>query len=116
MPLNSRQKGGRGERELVAAYREAGFPDAGRAPYSGADARWKGDIIGVPGYHIECKRTEKLRLYDALGQCESQCGQLVPLLHHRRNGGPWYVTLKLEDWLSVLTEGTHRFVALKDTE
>lgn len=103
MPLNSRQKGTGGERELAAAYREAGF-DCARTPNSGG-LHIKGDVVGVPGLHVEAKRTERLRLFEALKQAEREApADAIPALHFRRNRDGWYVALRFEDFLEVYGE------------
>ena len=56
--MNSKQKGGRGEREFAAFCREQGY-DAKRGQQfqGGADSP---DVKGLPGIHIEVKRVERL--------------------------------------------------------
>ena len=49
---SSQRKGADGERELAALLREyGGSLSFGEVP----------DLVGLPGVHIECKRTEQLR-------------------------------------------------------
>jgi len=97
----SRRKGAGGERELAAAYREAGF-DCARTPNSGG-LRWKGDVTGVPGVHVEAKRSERLRIWQAIDQVlsEAEPGDL-PAVHFRRNRSDWWVAIPLEDFLELL--------------
>ncbi|MEK6328246.1 MAG: hypothetical protein AABM66_12100 [Actinomycetota bacterium] len=101
MSARSRRKGTRGEQEIAAAYRQAGFP-AARVPNSGG-LDTKGDVLGVPTIHVEVKRTERLRIFEALDQAEAEApaGQ-VPALHFRRNRSGWYVAVPLDDWLELL--------------
>lgn len=102
--MNSRAKGGRGEREVVELFAPL-FPDAGRAPRSGADPRWKGDVIEVPGFHVEVKRAEKLRLWESLEQAHSQAREeQTPLLVFRRNRSEWHVALPLDEFLAIVKE------------
>lgn len=65
MVINSRQKGARGERELSSKLKENGFDTRRGQQYCGSNG--DADVVGLPGIHIECKRVEKLNLYDAIG-------------------------------------------------
>lgn len=101
MSMRSRRKGTRGEQEIAAAYRQAGYP-AARVPNSGG-LDMKGDVTGIPAVHIEVKRSEALRLWDALAQCEADAAPTdVPALHFRRNRSGWYVAVPLDDFLDLL--------------
>ena len=62
----SRDKGKRGEREVALILREHGFEARRGQQYCGANG--DADVVGVPGLHIEVKRTEKFRMYEALDQ------------------------------------------------
>lgn len=97
MSLNSKRKGAEGERELAEKLRGLGFSQARRGQQfrGGQDSPDVADAI--PGVHIECKRVEQLRLWDAIAQAESDAGDSIPVLMHRRNRSPWLVTVCLED-------------------
>jgi Holliday junction resolvase len=94
----SREKGKTGERELSHKLQGLGLGDEIRRgrQYSGLDAP---DVVGVKGVHIECKRTETLRIYDAMQQAidEANPGE-TPVVAHRKNGKEWLVIMRLEDW------------------
>ena len=94
----SRDKGKRGERELakeltklfgVAARRGQQF-------HGGPDSP---DVVcDIPGIHWECKRTERLKLWEAICQAQTDAcssGE-VPVVCHRKNQQPWLITLQLE--------------------
>lgn len=102
MSRSSREKGKRGERELAGRLRELGVSEAhrGQQYHGGTDSP---DVVGMPGVHIECKRVERLRLHDAMVQSQGDANGSgdVPVVMHRRNGEPWYVTLGLEDFVSL---------------
>ena len=93
----SRNKGKVGERELaheltrvlgVAARRGVQF-------HGGSDSP---DVIAdLPGIHIECKRTERFRLYEALDQAVEDAGANVPVVLHRQNRQPWVAVIRLDD-------------------
>lgn len=95
----SRDKGKRGERELARKLREYGY-DARRGVqyHGGADSP---DVVGLPGVHIECKRVERLMLYDALAQAKRDAGDNIPVVMHRRNDCPWLVVMELGDWIRL---------------
>ncbi len=106
MGKSSRDKGKRGERELANALREYGFDSRRGVQYhGGADSP---DVTGLPGVHIECKRTEALRLYDALEQSarDAAPGEM-PVVMHRKNGGEWVVIQPLSDWIRLYRQGSN---------
>ena len=95
--INSRQKGAAGERELANKLKEHGFNTRRGQQYSGANG--DADVVGVPGVHIECKRVENLNLSKAMKQAERDAPEGdIPMVFHRKNREPWYVTMKLDDW------------------
>ena len=103
--MNSREKGKRGERELAAYLREHGFDGARRGvQYNGADG--SADVIGLPGWHIECKRVEALNVEKALSQAEADSIGTTdtPCVFHRRNGEAWKVTIRASTFLGILKE------------
>jgi Holliday junction resolvase len=102
---SSKRKGSGGELEVAAILRDAGFPNASRTPYSGADSRWAGDVMGVDGWTIEIKRTERLDLYGSLRQVYAAArGGNQPALAFRRNASPWHVVVPLEEWARLVHE------------
>lgn len=71
--------------------------------YSGANG--DADVVGLPGIHIECKRVEKLNLYDALAQAVSDArAEEKPAVMHRKNNHEWLVTMRLSDWIELYRE------------
>lgn len=112
----SREKGKVGERELRDKLREL-FPklaeDIRRGQqYSGIEGD---DVVGVPGIHIECKRTETLRLWPSLEQSneDADC-QEVPIVCHRPNRQPWVVICYLDD-LPKLVNTLHGHLQPEDS-
>lgn len=102
----SREKGKRGERELSNILREYGYDTRRGQQYNGADG--SADVVGLPGIHIECKRVEKLNIYDAVEQAvrDSHAEGLpfdydLPVVFHRKNNHPWLATMRLEDWIKI---------------
>lgn len=101
---NSRQKGAAGERELAAKLREYGYDARRGVQYSGANG--DADVLGLPGIHIECKRTERLNLYDAIAQAEADCKEKLPVVFHRKNHSEWLVILRIEDFITLYRRTT----------
>jgi Holliday junction resolvase len=97
MPINSRQKGARGERELANKLREYGYDCRRGQQYSGIEGE---DVVGLKGIHIETKRVERLQLTDAMLQSarDAKDGE-IPVVMHRKNHEDWYVTMRLDDWI-----------------
>ena len=106
----SKRKGAAGERELAKALNELLGCSAYRSQqYCGAAG--DSDVAGVPGIHVESKRTEALQLYPAVAQAVSDAvdGDL-PVVFHRRNGKPWVAICQLTD----LVELSRRILAIVD--
>ena len=102
--MNSREKGAVGERELAKVLRAYGFEARRGQQFSGANG--DPDVIGIPGYHIECKRVERLNLSEAMAQSvrDARDGE-TPLVIHRKNREKWLVTLSLEDFIRLIRGG-----------
>lgn len=96
----SRDKGCRGEREIVAAHLAMGF-DAKRVPLSGLAEGFPGDITNLPYSSLpgEVKWREDLpkRLWEWLE------GRGVLFL--KRNRYPWLVVMPLDEFLRVVKRG-----------
>jgi hypothetical protein len=60
------------------------------------------DVVGLPGIHIECKRVEKLNIYEAVEQSinDAREGEM-PTVMHRKNHKDWLVTMTMEDWMKL---------------
>lgn len=101
--MNSRQKGARGERELAKVLKSHGFLTRRGQQYCGANG--DADVVGLPNIHIECKRVERLNLYDAMAQSKSDAKQGgIPVVMHRKNNCDWLVTLSLDDFMEMYKE------------
>ena len=102
--MNSRTKGAAGERELARKLQEYGYTCRRGQQYCGASG--DADVIGLTGIHIECKRVERLNLYDAVDQAkrDSRTGE-KPAVFHRNNNREWLVTMPLSDWMELYKEG-----------
>ena len=77
-----------------------GYPCRRGQQFSGANG--DADVVGLDGIHIECKRKERLNLYDAVAQAKHDCGiRELPAVFHRKNNCKWLVTMELEDWMRM---------------
>ena len=110
---NSRAKGAVGERELSEFLRERGWPGSRRGQQrSGVDTA---DVIDGPeGWHLECKRVEKLNVWAAFAQAteDAPAGD-HPCVAMRRNHSQWLAVVKLETLLGLLRELA--FLRARDT-
>ena len=101
MAINSREKGRKGEAELAKILRERGYEARRGQQFCGANG--DADVVGLPGYHIECKRVEKLNLEAAMEQSKRDARQgEIPIVAHRKNRHEWLTTLRLEDFLDII--------------
>lgn len=104
MPVNSRQKGKTGELELSHKLKEYGYDTRRSVQYNGKDGQ--ADVVGLPNIHIECKRVEKLNLYDAMEQAKRDAkGDNLPTVFHRKNRQNWLVTMELDDFMKLYQGG-----------
>lgn len=101
MAINSREKGRKGEAELAKILREHGYEARRGQQFCGANG--DADVVGLPGYHIECKRVEKLNLEAAIEQSKRDARQgEIPIVVHRKNRQEWQVTISLEAFLEII--------------
>ena len=101
--VQQRRKGVEGEQELARHFIQEGFvARRGQQHRGGPDAP---DVIvdDLPWLHVECKRTEKLNVYDAMVQAMHDCaGQHMPVVCHRRSHRRWLAILSLDDLLAII--------------
>lgn len=105
MPINSRQKGARAEREIAEIMRGYGYADARRsAQYCGSTGE-AADVVGVDGLHIEVKFREQVRdeLYIQQAEHDARKGSL-PVVLYRRKGEQWKALLRLDTFMLVWNE------------
>ena len=98
---NGNRKGKVGERELAAFLCQLGVAARrGQQRAGGADSP---DIVhDLDGLHLECKRTEVLRLREAIEQAAAECGGKVPVVCWRSNRMPWVAILPLEELVRLV--------------
>ena len=96
--MNSRNKGKRGELEVAHMLKEYGYDARRSQQYAGINN--DADVVGLPGYHIEVKRVEKLNIDEAMEQSIRDAkDNEIPIVIHRKNGKPWKVTQLFDDWM-----------------
>ena len=99
--MNSREKGKKGENELAQILRAYGFEARRGQQFSGANG--DPDIItNMPNIHIECKRVERLNIYEAMAQSinDARIGE-TPVVMHRKNREEWLVSMRLGDFIKL---------------
>ena len=104
--MNSNRKGKVFEREIAQYLREHGYIEARRGQQykGGADSP---DVIGLTGFHIECKRTERFDLYGSLKQSKRDSGENeIPIVVHRKNNEQSVVVISLDDFMEVINGQT----------
>ena len=101
MSRAEREKGARGEREVAAIFRAAGF-DCDRTPNSGG-LRITGDLHGDLPCHVEVKRQERLRIPEWWEQARSEApAGVLPVLAFRTSRQPWLAVVPLEALTAIL--------------
>lgn len=100
--INSKQKGNRGEREFAKWLRDHNINARRGQQFSGSPE--SPDIISdLKDFHFEVKRTEKLRIYDAVKQATDDAGMFqTPIVAYRKNRMPWLVIMEAEEWVKYL--------------
>lgn len=104
MGKRERERGKEGEREVAKITREILGTDARRGQqYAGGPD--SPDVVGVPGFHLEVKRVEKLRLNESIEQSENDAADdEVPTVVFRRNRQPWRIILPYTEFLKLYKE------------
>lgn len=98
--INSKQKGKRGELEIVHFMKRFGFDAKRSQQYCGLQG--DADVVGVPFLHLEIKRTEKLNLDKAMEQSIRDAREdEIPTVVHRKDRQPWRITLSLESFMPI---------------
>ncbi len=105
MAVNSKRKGKTGELELARKLREYGYDVRRSVQYNGKAEEGQADLVGLSGIHIECKRTETLRLYDAVDQAkrDAATGE-IPVVFHRKNNCEWVAILPVDGFMKLYAD------------
>lgn len=97
--MNSRAKGKRGELELAKALREHGYDARRGVQYQGGTD--SPDVVGIPGFHIECKFVENLSVRKAMWQSIRDAGDKIPTVMWKKSREEWLVVMRLTDWIEM---------------
>lgn len=116
MPVNSKDKGKRGELEVVNLLKAAGYQVNRSAQFKGNTGQ-AADVEGLPYIHIEVKRVEKLNVSEAMQQAAHDATKDMPAVFHRKNDEKWMVTMRIDDWLKLYGEyhNSRRIEELEET-
>ena len=102
---HSKRKGKRGELELAAAFREEGFDARRGQQFKGGPESPDLIVDDLPWLHVECKRVEAFRLWDAFLQARHESPEgAIPAVFHRKSRHPWVVVLSFEDFCRLARE------------
>lgn len=98
--MNSKAKGAKGKRELARVLRQYGYECRRGQQYCGSNG--DADVVGLSGVHIECKRVEKLNIYNAIDQAKRDKKENeIPAVFHRKNNCEWLVALPIDDFMNI---------------
>ena len=105
MAINSKQKGARNERKWAEFCREHGYEKVRRTAQFCGNTGEASDCVGLEGIHQECKAVERLNIVEAMNQAVRDSTKEgegnLPIVAHKRNRTPWYVTMLAEDWFKL---------------
>ena len=106
MPINSKQKGARFERQLASKFREHGFSDSRRTAQYCGNTGDASDVVGLPGIHVEAKHQERMQLYDWMEQAkrDSEGTGNIPAVFHKKNNAEILVTMQFEGFMKIYKE------------
>lgn len=105
MAKASRDKGARGEREVVDLFEAAGLKAYRSAALQAGDVEGAADVTvrDFPGLHVEVKRCERYELPAWERQADEAAGDDTPIVFYRRNGEPWRAVVP-GAWLAELLD------------
>jgi len=96
--INSKKKGGRGEREWAKYCRDHGFKDVRRSQQYCGNNPDASDCVGLPRIYQEVKYCETLNIRIALEKAQEDAGANIPTIAHRKKRKEWMVTMYAQDW------------------
>lgn len=104
---NSRDKGKRGEREIVKLLKAHGYEDAHRSQQFCGKGESAADVEGVEGLHVEVKLGYKYgKIYDFLEQAERDAGDNFPVVFCRMDGRKWLAVTDAERFIKLWQDTT----------
>ncbi len=112
MPINSQQKGKRGEREVAKMINKALGCNVRRTPGSGG-LGFKGDIIDINPdspvfkFHFEIKNQKNITIPAWIKQAEGDCSSSkTPILVYKHKG-EWRMDCRFSDWLEEVDKSEY---------
>lgn len=106
MPINSRDKGKRGERMWRDVCHANGFDKVRRTVQYCGNTGDASDCIGLPNIHQEVKFVENLNIRKAYEQAKHDAEKSgnMPIVAWKKNNKPWLVTMSADDWFKIYRE------------
>ena len=101
--INSRAKGARGERLWRDQIRAAGWEAERGQQFCGS--KDSPDVKSNMGIHYEVKCVQSLNLEAACQQAIRDSDGQPWAVAHKKNGGPWRVTISSETFFSLCRDG-----------
>lgn len=96
-----RERGARYERHIAQVLCDHGYEAERGCQHSGG--KDSPDVKhNMSGIHIEAKKTEHLRIWEAMAQSERDAGENeIPIVVFSRNYSKDYVAMSFEDFLTI---------------
>ena len=69
---------------------------------TGEDIVMSPDAKKIIPYSFECKNVEKINIWSALEQAETNCEGRTPVLVFKRNRSKTYVVIEFDSWLDTI--------------
>ena len=108
MPINSKDKGKRGERMWRDVCRAKGFDKVRRTVQYCGNTGDASDRIGLPNIHQEVKFVENLNVRKAYEQAEHDAIQAdngdMPIVAWKKSNKPWLVVMSDDDFFRIYRE------------
>lgn len=114
MPIHSKNKGARGERELAEKLTDAGFPAWRGQQFKGTEDSPDVECPSLSDYHFECKFVERFQLYPSLQQAKDDAPNKIPVVVHRKKRQDWVAVLPLSELLRLLKIESSQQVVLEE--
>ena len=106
MPINSRDKGKRGERMWRDVCRSHGFDKVRRTAQYCGNTGDASDCVGLPNIHQEVKFVENLNVRKAYEQAEHDAKKSgdMPIVAWKKSNQKWLVIMSADDWFRIYKE------------
>lgn len=108
MPINSKDKGKRGERMWRDVCRANGFDKVRRTAQYCGNTGDASDCVGLHNIHQEVKFVENLNVRKAYEQAEHDAKQAnngdIPIVAWKKSNQKWLVVMSADDWFKLYKE------------